>query len=227
MFHENRNHYFSCGASAFNIISAVIGLSGLSRVGSILDFGSGAGRVTRWLRAGYPNVHISVTDIRTNDLAFCVREFGVSSWTSGVSTEELLAPQHYDVIWVGSVITHLPEALSIRLIHKLVSWLNPNGVLVLSMHGRFAHSNGPNAHNYGIEGRWTEVEQAYESSVGYGYADYPLQTDYGIALTKPTWIVRVVEAMPECRLALFSERAWDGHHDVVAIQRTPISAPSM
>ena len=223
MFHGNLDHYFSCGASAFNIISAAIGLSGLSRIDSILDFGSGAGRVTRWLRAGYPNAHLSVTDIRTSDLAFCGREFSVSSWASRVSTEELSAPRHYDVIWVGSVITHLPETLSIRLIHKLLSWLNPNGVLVLSMHGRFARSNGPRAHNYGVEGRWTEIEQGYEGSVGYGYADYPFQTDFGISLAKPSWTARLIEAMSGFRLVLFSERAWDDHHDVVAIQNTSVA----
>jgi SAM-dependent methyltransferase len=225
MFHGNLDHYFSCGASAFNIISAAIGLSGLSRVDSILDFGSGAGRVTRWLRAGYSSANFSVTDIRTNDLAFCVEEFSVSSWASGVSTEELSAPRHYDVIWVGSVITHLPETLSIRLILKLLSWLNPNGVLVLSMHGRFARSNGPKAHNYGVEGRWAEIEQGYEGSVGYGYVDYPFQTDYGISLAKPSWTARLIETMPEFRLVLFSECAWDGHHDVVAIQNRPVADP--
>ncbi len=75
-----------------NVISSAIELSGLSNVDSILDFGAGAGRVTRWLRAAYPNAHLSVTDVRADNLAFCVEEFGVSHWVSNLSAELLAAP---------------------------------------------------------------------------------------------------------------------------------------
>ena len=223
MFHGNREHYFSCGASALKVISAAIALAGLGRIDSILDFGSGAGRVTRWLRAPYPHAHLGATDIRADDLAFCAAEFDASTWVSGVSIDELSTPQPFDVIWVGSVVTHLSEALSTRLIRKLLSYLTPNGILILSMHGRFAHSNGPNAQNYGVAERWAEIEQGYQGDAGYGYTDYHGQTDYGISLTKPSWTARLIEAIPELRLVLFSERAWDGHHDVVAIQNTPVA----
>ncbi len=223
MFHANRDHYFSCGASALNVISAAIALGDMRQIGSILDFGSGAGRVTRWLHAAYPEAGLSATDIRAGDLAFCRTEFGASTWVSGTSIDELSAPQDFDLIWVGSVITHLPEALSIKLIEKLLSFLLPNGILVFSVHGRFAHSNGPKAQNYGVDDRWAEVERGYCGQDGYGYADYPFQTAYGISLAKPSWTTRLIEAMPGVRLLLLSERAWDGHHDVIAIQNTPVA----
>ena len=159
MFQGNAGHYFSCGASALNAISAAVGLSGMARVGSILDFGSGAGRVTRWLRASYPSADLTVTDIREDDLAFCSAEFAATAWASTIAVEELSAPRHYDVIWVGSVVTHLSEDAATRLIRKLLSFLTPRGLLVLSTHGRFAHSNGPKAHNYGVEDRWSGIEQ--------------------------------------------------------------------
>ncbi|MFC7607316.1 hypothetical protein [Teichococcus aestuarii] len=70
MFHGNAEHYLSCGASAYNVISAALDLSGV-RPRSMLDFGAGAGRVTRWLRAGHPQAAIATTDIRPRDIAFC------------------------------------------------------------------------------------------------------------------------------------------------------------
>lgn len=222
MFQGNRGHYFSCGASALNVIAAAIGLAGMANAGSILDFGSGAGRVTRWLRAAFPDAELSVADIREGDLAFCAAEFGASHWVSSIDADALSAPRRYDVVWVGSMATHPSEQSTVRLMQKLLSFLAPKGLLVLSMHGRFAHSNGPRAKNYGVEERWVEIEQGYLGPAGYGYVDYPLQTGYGISLTQPSWTARLVEAMPDHRLVLFSERAWDGHHDVVAIQNVPV-----
>lgn len=223
MFQGNIGHYFSCGASALNVISAAIGLAGMADVKSILDFGSGAGRVTRWLRAAFPNAELSVTDIREGDLAFCATEFAASTWASGIAIDELSAPRTYDVIWVGSVVTHLSYQSTTRMVWKLLSFLAPKGLLIVSMHGRFAHSNGAGGKNYGIVDGWAEVEQGYLGPAGYGYVDYPNQTGYGISLTKPSWTAGLVEAMPEHRLVLFSERAWDGHHDVVAIQNAPVT----
>ena len=220
MFQDNLLHYFSCGASALNVINAAVALAELTSVQSVLDFGSGAGRVTRWLRAAYPQAALTVADLRGQDLAFCATEFGAQTWVAGTVVADLVAPGTYDLIWVGSVLTHLSEGQSMALTRKLLSFLDPNGLLVMSVHGRFAHGNATRAGMYGVDAAWPAIEQAY-AATGYGYADYPGQDGYGISLTKPSWTARFVEAMPDVRLVLLSERAWDGHHDIVALQNTP------
>ncbi|MGX9182326.1 hypothetical protein ACWTU8_32085, partial [Mesorhizobium sp. BHbdii] len=83
MFHGNSRHYLSCGGSALNVIAAAVGLAGIEP-SEILDFGSGAGRVTRWLRVAYVGAEISATDMRSEDLEFCAREFGARTWLSGI-----------------------------------------------------------------------------------------------------------------------------------------------
>jgi hypothetical protein len=45
MYQGNAGHYLSVGASALNVVTAALQLAGISRIGSILDFGAGAGRV--------------------------------------------------------------------------------------------------------------------------------------------------------------------------------------
>ena len=223
MFQGDSWHYLTCGASAFNVISAAASLAQVEPK-TFLDFGSGAGRVTRWLRAGYPAADIAATDIRPQDLDFCAQEFGAKTWVSGTNVDKLASPSLYDVIWVGSVLTHLSGVNSDRLVRKLFSWLQPNGVLVASFHGRFAHSRGPEFGYYGIGNKWSELENQYISS-GYGYADYPGQKGYGISITKPSWCAALVERVPNARIILLSERAWDNHHDVLALQNKPITAP--
>ena len=50
MHEGNDAHYLLCGASALTALHAACLLAG-KQPRSILDFGAGAGRVTRWLRA--------------------------------------------------------------------------------------------------------------------------------------------------------------------------------
>ncbi len=50
MYAGNDRHYLECGASALQVVLAALQLGRHTTPGSILDFGSGAGRVTRWLR---------------------------------------------------------------------------------------------------------------------------------------------------------------------------------
>jgi hypothetical protein len=55
--------YFLVGASALAVIMSALGLGGGGDPGSILDFGSGAGRVTRWLKAAYPEAFLACCDL--------------------------------------------------------------------------------------------------------------------------------------------------------------------
>jgi SAM-dependent methyltransferase len=221
MYHGNAAHYLACGASAMNAISVAIALAHKQPT-SFLDFGSGAGRVTRWLRAAYPDAHISATDLRPSDLDFCASEFDALTWVTDIDVDAMQAPATYDVIWVGSVLTHLSEKQSRRLVAKLISWLNPEGIVVLSLHGRFAYSRGPSFNNYGVDDHWPEIEKGYLAKNLWGYADYPNQIGYGISLTRLSWSARLGEEMQDTRLLLLSEIAWDGHHDILALQKLPV-----
>ena len=91
IFHGNGTYYLTCGASALNAIRACITLANITPK-SFLDFGSGAGRVTRWLRAAYPTSCIIVTDIREADLEFCSTEFNALTWVTKIDIDLLEAP---------------------------------------------------------------------------------------------------------------------------------------
>jgi SAM-dependent methyltransferase len=220
MYSGNDHHYLTCGASALNVISSSVEIAGTTPA-KILDFGAGAGRVTRWLRAAFPKASIWATDIRKDDLAFCKKAFSVETFPSGIDVAALVAPTTYDLIWVGSVLTHLSEDTSEALTRKLVSWLNPGGILVMSLHGRFALARAPQFGYYGLTSGWDKL-MADLVSRGFGYADYPNQVGYGISMNTLAWASRLVEKIDGARLILLSERAWDGHHDVVALQMRPV-----
>jgi SAM-dependent methyltransferase len=218
MFQGNDEHYLWVGASALKAIDAAIQLAGIDGVMKVLDFGCGAGRVTRWLCAGFPEAEISATDLRESDLEFCAKTFGVTAWPSGIDIDALQAPDCYDLIWAGSVLTHLPAAKSLNLLNKLIGWTRQGGLVVVSLHGRAAIDNRRrNVLAYLHDAGWQAIESEYHR-LGYGYADYENQTGYGISVVSLDWIAKRVMEMANVRLVLLSERTWDNHHDVLALQ---------
>lgn len=221
MYQGNLDHYFSVGSSALNNIKSAVAVAEIDPH-CILDFGCGAGRVTRWIAAAFPQAKIEGCDIRQADLEFVAQTFGARTWVSGTDVAELKPPSTYDLIWVGSVFTHLSKDVSIRLFDKLLSWLNPNGVLVLTSHGRHAVSLGPE--RYGIDLDWERVKSDFERCE-FGYADYADTPSYGISLTQLYWWMGFITSRPNTRLISMAERAWDGHQDVIAVQRTILSSP--
>jgi SAM-dependent methyltransferase len=215
MYSGHDRHYLSSGASALNVILAAQNLATMETFGRILDFGSGAGRVTRWLRAAYPSADIHTTDVRVQDLDFCTRALQTTSWPSGIEIDKLRAPATYDLIWVGSVMTHLSARDWMRLVSKLLSWLTPGGLLVFSVHGRLVAARDGTA--YIDAAAWKRIMKDH-AKAGYGYADYADQRGYGVSVESLSWTAKTIESIPAARLVLLSERCWDDHHDVVALQ---------
>ncbi len=211
-------HYLNCGASALNVILSAQQLAGVPSPASILDFGAGAGRVTRWLRAAYPDAHISACDLRPEDMRFCRDQFRAETWVSGTDIAALSAPRRYDLIWVGSVLTHLSQSQARDLINKFVGWLNVGGLLVMSTIGRHAYTRRDDGVMAFIhEQGWQRVVKGYVET-GYGYADYRNETGYGLSLIRLSWISTLIEDLPSVRLVMLAESAWDDLHDVIAIQ---------
>lgn len=218
MYDGNSRHYLSCGASALNVILATLRLANVRDPIALLDFGAGAGRVTRWLRAAFPAAAIDACDLREQDCVFCRDRFNARTWTSGTEIASLHAPGTYDLIWLGSVITHLSSANAIALIDTILSWANPGGLIIASFHGRLAlRRQNSGEFRYIHDMGWSEIKDSYEK-VGYGYSDYAGQTGYGVSVTKPSWISGLLEHRAHARLVVLTESAWDNHHDVVGIQ---------
>lgn len=221
-------HYLSVGASALNVIRAALCLAGVPEPGSVLDFGSGAGRVTRWIKAAYPGAVLSCCDLRPGDVAFCRAAFGAEAWASSADIDAIAFRGPHDLIWMGSVLTHLDEDGTRRLVDRAMAALRPGGLLVASTSGRAARAVQDGDGSY-LEGDgWPSVKRGYDED-GYGYVDYPagegFEPGYGISLSSPAWLTRLATAFPGRRLVMLAEGVWDGNGDVVALQVAPEFAP--
>lgn len=216
MFGGNHDHYFSVGASALSNILVALEVTEQAP-DRILDFGCGAGRVTRWLRSAFPAAAIEGCDIREADIQFVADAFGARTWISGTDVGILKAPTSYDLIWVGSVFTHLSMDVAIQLFDKLTSWLNPEGVLVFTSHGRKVSTLGEISGFYGVREHWSNVLNDYDK-LRYGYADYATTPGYGISVTQLSWWADLIAARNNLRLVSLTEYAWDNHQDVIGVQ---------
>ena len=54
---------------------------------------------------------------------------------------------------------------------------------------------------------------------GYGYADYPGQADYGVAVATPDWMKARLPETGEWERLHVNPRAWNDHHDVYSATR--------
>jgi SAM-dependent methyltransferase len=212
--------YFRCGAGALNAINSMIAISDHPDTQNILDFGCGHGRVMRWLRAAFPNAKISGTDVSSDGLAFCAEEFGANTIPSGVDFEQLPQFPRQDLIWAGSVFTHLSERDADFLLSNFMDWLAPWGIAVLSTHGRTAIRHLIDNRSEYIDGDKLYLLRDYFEAE-YSFKPYDGTPGYGVSFAKPDWYIRRVFSRNDIVLLSYSERAWEFHHDIVAIQKIP------
>ncbi len=231
MYRDEDAHYLSVGLSALRIIEEA--LEG-AEPRSVLDLPSGFGRVTRVLRARFPQAAITACDLDSDGVAFCAAQFGVRAADSVRDFNQLLLGETYDLIWVGSLITHLPPRQTREFLAAMARHMTPLSTLVVSSHGpsiipRLRETG------YGLapEAAAALIEE-YERT-GFGYRDYGggeeygvalSNENYGISLTNEAWLREALSGAG-LRVETYRAQAWDDHHDVVTARLSrPAQTPA-
>ena len=213
------SHYLSVGQSALDVIEWALG--GVEPR-NILDLPCGFGRVTRALRARFPGAAITVSDLDRPGVDFSAHEFDARPAYSVRDFRELDLGEVYDLIWVGSLMTHLPAMQTKRLISALGRHLSPSGVALITLQGPSVIPRMRET-GYGLPpGGGEAVIEEYQRT-GFGYRDYGGGADlygisltndhYGISLTDESWMRASLEELG-LQLHAYKVQAWDNHHDV-------------
>jgi hypothetical protein len=214
MFHGDPITYFRIGIEAESIVSSYLSNKTNPR---ILLLPSGHGRETRFIKDKYPDANLIACDLEIDAVEFCEIVLGCTPLLSSEEFSEVDFPKDCDVIWMGSLITHISESRAKQLISILIGSLKVGGSLVFSSHGDFVASILKSGPNYGIDSEGTnELNKEYEH-FGYGYSNYPRQYNYGISVIKPIWFQNFVSSLNVSHSLSIKERFWDNHHDVIAI----------
>jgi 2-polyprenyl-3-methyl-5-hydroxy-6-metoxy-1,4-benzoquinol methylase len=129
--------YFVSGNGMVQDFLEILSKSGKSigRINSFLEFACGYGRFTRHLLGHLDPKKITVSDVYKGAVDFQKATFGVEGFYSEFDPAELEIQKNYDVIFVASLFSHLPEKTWRPWLKKLFNSLSDNGVLIFSTHG--------------------------------------------------------------------------------------------
>lgn len=211
---EQFAHYLSVGVSALRDIRDALAARGVDPR-AILDMPCGYGRVTRILRAAWPGADICVSDIDAQAVEFCARTFHATPLASRPEFAALDFSRKFDLIWVGSLITHLPADATSAFLALVLRHLTPKGIALVSSQGAYV------AGKFRGAGIHAQVLADFFRT-GYGFADYPgadlSVQHYGNSVVSRAWLTDRVSDLGG-KLIFYRDHSWDNHHDVVAFAR--------
>jgi SAM-dependent methyltransferase len=224
---EDLAGYLATGRSALDVIRLAQASARVPDFGSILDMPSGHGRVLRWLKAAYPQATLAACDILGQGVDYCAATFGATPVHTDGQLPAAGFPGRYDLIWVGSLLTHVDADEWDRLIGVWNELLNPGGLLVVTSHGELVAKRMRVGHTYGYpQPGITRALRAYDHS-GFAFLEeHPDQVNYGITLSHPRWVVDRLTRHPDHRLVFASEARWANHQDVFAVMKADLD-PAM
>lgn len=181
----------------------------------ILDFGCGHGRVLRHLAQRWRKAEVVAADVDEDAVRFCAEQLGATPLVvSPRAAPPALLPS-YELIWAGSVFSHLaPEVWAGRL-RTLLACLAPGGQLVLTTHGPSCLEH---PELYAVP---PPVEPARLEAEGVLFVPYPWARDYGVTVVTEAYVRAALP--PEAVLLGAAAREWDAHQDVYWLGATATS----
>jgi SAM-dependent methyltransferase len=124
--------FLRSGRASYDAIAAHVPPEGLH---SVLDFGCGCGRVTRYW-ADFPG-SVSGSDVSPEAVDWCRRNLPFARFeVNELAPPLLFADESFDLAYALSVFTHLTADLQLAWRDDMRRALRPGGYLLLTTHGR-------------------------------------------------------------------------------------------
>ncbi|MDX5405378.1 MAG: class I SAM-dependent methyltransferase [Bacteroidota bacterium] len=162
--------YLKTGYEIARDISSIANEKGVEAK-SFLDFGAGYGRVSRFFPFTLPGARIWVSEIKPQSLDFLKDRFAFSPILHSEAPDSLVLPEKMDIIFAGSVFTHLPKALFEPWLDTLLNGLEDNGILIFSTHNKLDYPEAKGDFHFTESSEDTfmvEVEDRLEDAKKYG-----------------------------------------------------------
>jgi hypothetical protein len=218
MYSDNDLYYLKVGYSALQSIFQSLVAAGLTvdQIGSVCDYACGFGRVARWLRAAFPNARFNAADLDPKATRAVSQILAVETTSLDIGLSRPL-PGNYDLIWIGSLLTHLAAAKIEALLRFLKNHITASGVIVATTHGDYVAQrliSGEKTYNLAPDGQAALLADYRDT--GFGFSPYPRSVDYGISVVRPQ---RMNKLLADCgfRVAYFNARGWASHQDVYCL----------
>jgi SAM-dependent methyltransferase len=243
MMFDSDKHYLDVILSALKLhdYAGSRGFAPAAGPRSILDLPCGYGRITRGFRSRFPDAEITVCDIDHGAVDFCARKFDATGVYGTNDFEHMEIGRSFDLIWVGSLVTHFSAAQTVKFIECMMRHLSKDGLLIITT----LAGTGPlpfavldkvqsgyrknkifhkdiirTAKNWQMKYKILSSLHKQLWTSGYGYEDDPRfpGTGYGHSLISRRWI-EVLCAEQRYSMLDYLQRGWDNYQDVVFIKK--------
>ena len=135
--------------------------------------------------------------------------------------EALHLNQSYDLIWCGSLVTHLSQERIEALVRFFYRHLNPGGNCIFTSHGvRVEDLLARGEINYSLTPDLVDKVLAGFRETGAGFSEYNQSRDgYGISLTSDAVIRALAAEAGSWACTYFEPAGWDNHQDVYSFRK--------
>ncbi len=182
----------------------------LSSFQDVLDFGCGCGRTLIWFASHSPSVQFYGTDIDADAIAWCRNNLDFAKFSVSNSLPPLEYPSEtFDFIYAISVFTHLDEDYQFRWLGELKRIIKPEGIVLLTVHGRHVWRDLPREDIVDIEKRGFKFTT---SNTMKGIFPDWYQTAYHTKEYVLDWYSKYFDVLG------YIPRGMSGHQDVVILQ---------
>lgn len=207
---ELRATYFRSGHDTLRYVRHALEQAGrrLADQRRVLEFASGHGRVTRFLVRELEPSRITTSEILQGAATFSSATFGVRGLGSTSEPEDLDLGAPFDLVFVISLFSHLPEEKFRRFLAALYGMLAPDGLLLFSTHGPAV-----------VPGVTVD-----ERGIGYDEGSESLALDaseYGTTAVTPAFVERVAAEVGVAHLYALERGLW-GFQDFYFASREPV-----
>ena len=145
LLHSLRHHqdanaafsqYFNVGLQQYRAFRQVWTLLGMDQrsEAAVLDFACGYGRLLRFLAPTLADGTIWASEIQPEALAFVKERFRVEAVPSAYQPEAFRPARRFDLIWVASLFSHLPDRLFHAWLARLKDVVAEGGAICFSAH---------------------------------------------------------------------------------------------
>jgi spermidine synthase len=176
----------------------------------------GHGRVLRALRAAYPDAEIVACELEADGVDFCAKTFGAVPVYSKEDPGEIELHRTFDLIWVGSLFTHISAERWPAFLNFFDRVLAPDGVLVFTIHGEAAaRIMRERRKMFSHKPEELDTMLAEYAERGFSYCDYKPGSNYGTSISAPDWVKKQITNTAELALLGIRESGWTGSQDAV------------